>query len=404
MKISAIVLAAGKGTRMGSLEKPKVMFSVLGKPIIDHSVSNIKKSGIDEIVLVVGYKKEMVMDYFHDQVSYAEQIEQLGTGHAVMTAENILKGKSDGVLVCYGDMPLFLPQNIQKLVKIFEEEKPAIAMLTAVMENPHNYGRIVRDKNGAILKNVEEKDCDAEQKKIKEINPCFYIFDNKWLWQNLKKLKTNNAQNEYYLTDLIALAKDEGAKVSSAQVDYEWEALGINTQDQLKQVEEIILREKEKPSIYTLRPKKMMNIGLINKNNQILLAMKKRGFGEGWWNGYGGKIKPGESIELALEREIKEEAGIKIVKYKKRGVLTFETQNEEELIEVHLYHILEYEGEPQESEEMLPKWFSVDAIPFDSMWPDDKHWMPLFLAGKNFEGKFLFDKEKNLLDFELEEI
>ena len=247
-KYAAIVLAAGKGTRMGDVNGssiPKVMHQFAGAPIIDHCLDKIRKAGVNEIILVVGYKKEMVCEHFGDKVRYAIQEEQLGTGHAVLMAEKMIKDEPvEGVVVCYGDMPLFKPETINKLINLFEKEKPTIAMLTADLENPFNYGRIIRDENGNVLENIEEKDCDEEQKKIKETNPCFYIFQNGWLWENLKKLGTGNSQNEYYLTDLIKMANDQGGRVVALKVSEESEAIGINTQDQLKEAEEI-LRQRQ---------------------------------------------------------------------------------------------------------------------------------------------------------------
>ncbi len=247
-KFAAIILAAGKGTRMGDVNGsviPKVMHMISGTPIVKFSVEAVKKAGVVDVILVVGYKKEMVEDYFGDQVKYAVQEEQLGTGHAVLMAEKIVAELApDAVLVCYGDMPLFKNDTILKLIDIFRREKPTIAMLTADLENPFNYGRIIRDEAGNVLKNVEEKDCTDEQKKIKETNPCFYIFQNDWLWKSLKRLGTVNAQHEYYLTDLINMANEDGGRVVAHKISEENEALGINTPTQLKEVEMILKKRK----------------------------------------------------------------------------------------------------------------------------------------------------------------
>jgi len=247
MKISAIILAAGKGTRMGKSEGseiPKVMFPLCDKAIIDYSIKNIKEAGIDDITLIVGYKKEMIEDYLKNQVSYAIQEEQLGTGHAVACAKSQLANKSDAVLVCYGDMPLYKPQTIKKLIEKFEAEQPTIAMLSVNFEDPIYwvYGRIIRNKEGNVEAIIEQKDCNDEQIKLKECNPGFYIFDSSWLWENIDKLSTNNAQGEYYLTDLVEMARNQGKKVVAMPVSNEWEALGINTQEQRQQAEEILFK------------------------------------------------------------------------------------------------------------------------------------------------------------------
>jgi len=133
--------------------------------------------------------------------------------------------------------------------------------------------------------------------------------------------------------------------------------------------------------------------------------MKKRGFGIGKWNGFGGKVKDGESIEEAAKRELKEEIGVFAQKLEKRGILNFVfDHNPEEILEVHVFDILDFEGEPIESEEMKPRWFKKEEVPFDSMWLDDKHWLPIFSAGKKFRGSFHFADDSTLLDYKIEEI
>ncbi len=148
-------------------------------------------------------------------------------------------------------------------------------------------------------------------------------------------------------------------------------------------------------------PKKPLTLCLIQKDNRILLGMKKRGFGAGRWNGFGGKLNSGESIADAAKREVLEEAGIQIGEMEEVGVLDFEFQGNPEILEVHIYRANEFAGEPVESEEMRPQWFDVNSIPFDSMWPDDIHWIPLFLGGKKFKGKFLFGEGDIILHKEL---
>ena len=143
--------------------------------------------------------------------------------------------------------------------------------------------------------------------------------------------------------------------------------------------------------------KKLTTLCLILNENNILLAMKKRGHGEGFWNGYGGKVQAGESIEAAMKREVKEELGVVAQEYENRGVIIFEFQGDPELIETHLYSIIKYEGKPSESEEMKPEWFAFDKIPYDQMWPADIQWIPLFIEGHNIKADILFDKDKKLI-------
>jgi len=146
----------------------------------------------------------------------------------------------------------------------------------------------------------------------------------------------------------------------------------------------------------------LLTLALIEKENKILLGMKKRGFGVGRWNGFGGKVKEGEKIEEAVKRELKEEVGILAKRIEWKGVLNFVfDQNPEEILEVHLFKVLKFEGKPRESEEMKPKWFRKEEIPFDKMWPDDKYWLPIFLNGKKIEGKFHFADENTLLNYEI---
>ncbi len=141
--------------------------------------------------------------------------------------------------------------------------------------------------------------------------------------------------------------------------------------------------------------KKLLTLCVVHQHPKVLLAMKKRGFGTGRWNGFGGKVSAGESIEDAAKREIREEAGIKVNDFEKVGIIEFEFQGNPEILEVHIFRAENFSGEPVESEEMKPQWFHVDEIPFNEMWSDDLYWFPLFLEGKKFRGKFLFDNSDN---------
>ncbi|MEA2098116.1 MAG: 8-oxo-dGTP diphosphatase [Patescibacteria group bacterium] len=150
--------------------------------------------------------------------------------------------------------------------------------------------------------------------------------------------------------------------------------------------------------------KKILTLCIIHQHPKILLGMKKRGHGVGKWNGFGGKVEQGETIEEAAKREIKEEAGIETKKINKLGILEFIYQDGSGNMEVHIFCAKEFEGNPIESEEMKPKWFDVDEIPFDQMWSDDKYWLPMFLDGKSFRGKFLFDEFNEIIDYSLLEV
>lgn len=143
---------------------------------------------------------------------------------------------------------------------------------------------------------------------------------------------------------------------------------------------------------------------MIHDDQKILLGLKKRGFGEGRWNGFGGKVAPGETIEAAALREVGEEIGIKPLDMRQRGVFTFEFVGNPELLEMHLFSATKFEGEPKEGEEMKPQWFKYDEIPFEKMWPDDRQWLPFLFAGKNFNARFLFQGYDTILEHKIEEI
>lgn len=148
--------------------------------------------------------------------------------------------------------------------------------------------------------------------------------------------------------------------------------------------------------------RKILTLCLVLRENQILLGMKKRGFGAGRWNGFGGKVEAGETIEVAAKRETEEECGIVITEMEKVGIHEFEFENARgDILEVHVFRVDTWTGEPRETEEMRPQWFTTDAIPYDEMWPDDIHWVPVFLVGKKFRTKFLFGEGDKILETEV---
>lgn len=149
--------------------------------------------------------------------------------------------------------------------------------------------------------------------------------------------------------------------------------------------------------------RKLLTLCVIHEHPRVLLGMKKRGFGADKWNGFGGKVEEGETIEDAMHREMREEMGTSVKNLEKRAVIEFETEGELEIQEVHVFHGDTLEQEPAETEEMKPEWFYIDEIPFKDMWPDDIYWFPMFFAGKKFKGRFLFDKEEKIIDMELVE-
>jgi bifunctional UDP-N-acetylglucosamine pyrophosphorylase/glucosamine-1-phosphate N-acetyltransferase len=243
-KIKVLILAAGKGTRMKS-EVPKVLTPFNGKTMIKHLLHSIVESGIDtRPTIIVGYKKDEVMKELGSDYDYAVQEEQLGTGHAVMSAEEILGNKTENIMVLPSDHPFVRAETLKKLTEKHLECGAKITMATVKLTDfedwrsvfYQSFSRIVRDENGKIVKDVQFRDANNEEKKITEINPIFFCFEAKWLWQNLKTLKTDNDQNQYYLTDLIRIAIEEGEKIESIDIDAR-EALAANSKEELEILE-----------------------------------------------------------------------------------------------------------------------------------------------------------------------
>lgn len=239
MSLSAIVLAAGHGTRMKS-EKPKVLHEILGKPMVRWAVDSLLCAGVDKIVSVLGFKSDEVAPFVADDTEIVIQKNMAGTGDAVKCARKALEGLSGSVLVTYGDCPLVTPNTLIKLVELREEENLSCAILTMELDDSFGYGRIVRDKAGNIIKNVEQKDASPEECLIKECNTGFYCFDAELLFDALDKIDNNNAQGEYYLTDVIEVFTSLGKRVESLKLDDEDEALGVNDRVQLSNATKIL--------------------------------------------------------------------------------------------------------------------------------------------------------------------
>lgn len=237
--IIAIVMGAGKGKRMKS-NKSKLVHKIYGKELIRRAVDTAQKADIKEIITVVGYKKEQVQEVLKDEVKYAVQEEMLGTGHAVMQAIGYLENKKGKVLVLNGDVPLLRPETLNKIIEKSIENKEYATLLTAVYDNPKGYGRIVRDEGGNIKAIIEEKDATEEQKEIKEINAGVYCFDIEELLKALKEITPNNAQGEYYLTDVIKIMNDKGLKTGAVIVEDNTEILGVNDRIQLEMLTRVL--------------------------------------------------------------------------------------------------------------------------------------------------------------------
>lgn len=233
-----VILAAGQGKRMKS-HIPKVLHLVGGKPMLTRIIETAQQLNASNINVVVGHAKEQIFERIHQPVNWVIQDEPLGTGHAVkMALSNIPNtGKT---LVLYGDVPLIDEKNLNNLVMTANQD---LAILTDVFSDPTGYGRIVRDNNEQIIKIVEEKDADSEQKLIQEVSTGIYVIPNQYIHQWLNNLSNHNAQQEYYLTDIIALAQQACVSIKSVQVSKSYLAMGVNDKVQLAQLERILQRE-----------------------------------------------------------------------------------------------------------------------------------------------------------------
>ena len=232
MKRYGVVLGAGMGTRMKS-EVPKVLHQVMGKTMIEHAVGVLEGAKVEKAVVVTGHKAELVEACLGDRAEYVLQNEQLGTAHAVMMAEPILADLNGTTVVTYGDGPLLTAETLAQLFLKHEQSGAKLTMLTAMADNPTGYGRIVRNSEGHVARIVEQKDASPEELLITEINPGVACYDNKVLFEALTKVENNNAQGEYYLTDLVEIIASMGHRVASILTDHFEEILGVNDRIQL---------------------------------------------------------------------------------------------------------------------------------------------------------------------------
>lgn len=240
MNFKAIILAAGKGTRMKS-KYPKVVHKVCGKEMVNHIIDVSKKSGVKDIVAILGHESDIVKSRLPENTVIAMQTEQLGTGHAVIMAKDHIKDE-DTILVLCGDTPLIKEDTLKRLFNYHIENSYHATVLTTEVENPTGYGRIIRDKNLDLLKIVEQKDATEYEKLVKEINSGIYCFNGKSLRESLDLLDNNNAQGEYYLTDTIKIIREKGNKVGAFNGSTIEELMGVNSRVELSKAEEIMRR------------------------------------------------------------------------------------------------------------------------------------------------------------------
>ena len=238
-----IILAAGKGKRMNS-DIPKALTPLGDKTMLEYVVNTATQFNHKKPIVVIGYKGNEIKEQLGDICNYVVQDEQKGTGHAVMVAEQLLReNNSDTVIILFADMPYISEDTLHKLTQARYEKDAKIVIATSEIEDEslfqnqfYNFGRIIRDKDGIIKKIVEKKDAQDEELNVREINPAFFCLDKEWMLNRLRKIKNDNAQEEYYLTDLVKMAFDEGYTIESVQIN-EKEALGANTPEQLALLE-----------------------------------------------------------------------------------------------------------------------------------------------------------------------
>jgi len=242
--LAIVILAAGLGKRMNNPDLPKVMSKLMNRPLIDFVLEEAQKTGPKKVVLVVGYHKEVVIDFVKnlgfDNVSFVEQNEQLGTGHAVMQAREELAGFDGDVLILCGDVPLIRSKTLIKLLTNHNDKEADVSVLSAIVKDPIGYGRIVRNwDTGEFTKIVEQKDADVNIKRIREVNSGVFVVDSKLLFSALDEVSNTNSQGEYYLTDIAEILKNKDMNVIAFPAADPSELVGVNSPEQLAEAEEL---------------------------------------------------------------------------------------------------------------------------------------------------------------------
>ncbi|MCE5211816.1 MAG: NTP transferase domain-containing protein [Deltaproteobacteria bacterium] len=239
-KFCALILAAGKGTRMKS-DLAKVLHVLNGEPLLYYSLKAAREAGAEKIVAVIGHQADKVREEFAGTgCIFVEQNPQLGTGHAVLQAKDVLSDYDGLTVILCGDVPLLKSSTIKSLIDNHIAAKAVVSVLTTIPPPPHAYGRIVKDNQGNVMKIVENKDATEEEKKIGEINTGIYCVDTKFLFEALGKITNDNQQHEYYLTDIVEIAVRERQKVKSFIADDYVEVMGINTLEELARAEKYL--------------------------------------------------------------------------------------------------------------------------------------------------------------------
>jgi UDP-N-acetylglucosamine diphosphorylase/glucosamine-1-phosphate N-acetyltransferase len=242
MKRMAVVLAAGLGKRMKS-KLHKVLHPVCGKPMVGHVLDAVAEAGCGRTIVVVGHGADKVQAYVGERAECVLQAEQLGTGHAVLQAEKLIGGEDGTTVVVYGDTPLIRPETIRAMLEAHEASGAAATLMTAVVPDPTGLGRIIRGEGGDVERIVEQKDCSPDELKVTEINAGTYCFDNRKLFDALGKVKNENAQNEYFLTDVIGILHEAGETIAAYRTPDPAEAAGVNDRIALAEAERL-MRER----------------------------------------------------------------------------------------------------------------------------------------------------------------
>lgn len=281
MEIKAVILAAGKGTRMNS-EEPKCAHYIIDKSMVEYVVDSLNGAKVKDIITVVGYKKEVLEEILKNKTQFAYQEEQLGTAHAVWMAEEHLQNFNGLTLITTGDMPFISKNTYSNMIAKHIMENADLTLLSTDHPNPYGYGRIVRDANDEVVEIVEEKDCTKSQRSIKEINASIYLIDNQKLLASIHEIRSDNSQNEYYLTDIVKIFKKKNYKVYGYKTNDFNEVSGVNDKNQLSEMEEMLRKKIIKQHLangVTIHNQQTVTIGVdvkiasgatINENSIIV--------------------------------------------------------------------------------------------------------------------------------------